>query len=60
MITPKHKLPLSFYFGQIFFKIMARKKKSEVSTFLTIIQKEGGDEGYGTIPPSMITQVLFI
>lgn len=55
MITPKHKLPLSFYFGQIFFKIMARKKKSEASTFLTIIQKEGGDEGYGTIPPSMIT-----
>lgn len=38
---------------------MARNK-SEVSTFLTIIQEEGGDEGYRTVPPSMITQVLFI
>lgn len=60
MVTQKHKLSLSFYFGQIFFIIMARKKKSEVSTFLTIIQEEGGDDGYGTIPLSTITQVLFI
>lgn len=59
MITQKHKLLLSFYFGQIFFKIMTRNKKV-VSTFLTIIQEEGGDEGYGAIPLSMIMQVLFI
>lgn len=51
MVTKEHKLSLSFYFGQIFFKIMARNK-SEVSTFLTIIQEEGGDEGYGLYHPA--------
>lgn len=59
MVIKRDTLSLSFYFGQIFFKLMARNK-SEVSTFLTIIQEEGGDEGYRTVPPSMITQVLFI